>query len=161
MAIGKDQVVSINYTLSEAGGPELEQNEQGIPMAYLHGHNNLLPALEAELEGKNVGDAISVTLAPEQTYGPYMEGASQRVSIKKLVSKHTRLLPGSLVQLQTDHGLVKARVLKVGKFNVDIDLNHPFAGKTLRFDIQVQAVRPATAEEIAHGHAHGEGGHHH
>ena len=82
MSISKDQVVSVHYRVSEAGGPELEHNFDTIPMVYLHGHNNLMPALEQALEGKNVGDNLEVTLAAADAYGPYIEGATQRVPIK-------------------------------------------------------------------------------
>lgn len=161
MPISKDTVVNIHYRLSEAGGQELESNTQGIPMAYLHGHNNILPALESALEGKEAGEEVQVTLNPDQAYGPYIEGATQRVPIKHISSHHKRLLPGGLVQVNTAKGPVNARILKVGKFNVDVDTNHPFAGKSLVFDITVASLREASAEEIAHGHAHGDGGHHH
>lgn len=161
MSISKDQVVSVHYRVSEAGGPELEHNFDTIPMVYLHGHNNLMPALEKALEGKKVGDNLEVTLAAADAYGPYIEGATQRVPIKNLINKPKRLLPGGLVQLNTNQGVASARVLKVGKFNVDVDLNHPFAGKDLAFYLEVKEVRPATEEELAHGHAHGVGGHQH
>lgn len=161
MSITKDQVVSIHYRLSEAGGPELEHNFDTIPLVYLHGHGNLMPALEKALEGKNVGDTLELTLPAADAYGPYIEGATQRVPIKKLVDKPKRLLPGGIVQLQTDKGLASARILKVGKFNVDLDLNHPFAGKDLAFYVEIKDMRAPTEEELAHGHAHGDGGHHH
>ncbi len=161
MQIEKDKVVSIFYHLRDAGGESLENTQDGIPLAYLHGHNNLLPALEKSLEGRQLGDKFSVTLGPDDAYGPVREGATQRVPIKHLLGNPKRLRPDMLVRVQTDRGAVSARVLKVGKFMVDVDLNHPFAGKTLIFDIEVTAVRDASSEEIAHGHAHGEGGHHH
>ncbi|RYZ94566.1 MAG: peptidylprolyl isomerase [Moraxellaceae bacterium] len=161
MSISKDQVVSVHYRVSEAGGPELEHNFDTMPMVYLHGHNNLMPALEKALDGKNIGDTLEVTLPAAEAYGPYIEGATQRVPIKKLLDKPKRLLVGGLVQVNTDKGVASARVLKVGKFNVDVDLNHPFAGKDLAFYVEVKDIRAATEEELAHGHAHGDGGHHH
>lgn len=161
MQIEKDKVVTIHYRLNEADGPELESSQEAVPMAYLHGHRNILPGLEEALTGLNNGDATKVTLPPEKAYGPHFPEATQRVPVKHLASKHKRLLPGMLVKVQTEKGLKDARVLKTGKFMVDLDLNHPFAGKTLVFDIQIVDVRDATADEIAHGHAHGEGGHHH
>jgi FKBP-type peptidyl-prolyl cis-trans isomerase SlyD len=161
MQIEKDKVISIFYHLRDAGGEPLENTQDGIPLAYLHGHNNLLPALEKALEGHQTGDKFSITLQPEEAYGPVREGAAQRVPIKHLLGNPKRLRPGMLVRVQTDRGAISARVLKVGKFMVDVDLNHPFAGKTLIFDVEVTAVRDASVEEIAHGHAHGEGGHHH
>lgn len=161
MQIQPDTVATIFYRLHEADGAVLEDNAGQIPLAYLHGRGNLLQALEAALEGKSEGDSLSVTLSPEQAYGPILPNSTKRVPIKHLLSKHKRLLAGSLVKIQTERGPIDARVVKVGKFNVDVDFNHPFAGKTLIFDITVDKVRPATPDELSHGHAHGPGGHHH
>ncbi|MEY4588115.1 MAG: hypothetical protein RL497_191 [Pseudomonadota bacterium] len=161
MIISKDHVVSIHYRLNEANGAEIEHNFDTLPLVYLHGHGNLMPALEAALEGKNKGETLEVTLLAADAYGPYIEGASQRISIKKLLHAPKRLLVGGIVQIETDKGTASARILKVGKFNVDVDLNHPFAGKDLAFHIEVNDIRAATEEELAHGHAHGVGGHQH
>jgi FKBP-type peptidyl-prolyl cis-trans isomerase SlyD len=161
MKIAKDTVVSLLYVLSEETGTPLEQNENGIPLAYLHGHQNILPALEEALTGLEEGAQKQVVLQPEDAYGHRRENTLQRVPVKHLLSKHKRLLPGTMVKVQTAKGAVDGTVVKVGKFMVDVDFNHPFAGKTLRFDITIKGIRPATADEIAHGHAHGDGGHHH
>lgn len=161
MEIQKNHVVSLFYQLSDDSGNELESSSDEVPMAYLHGAGNLLPALEAALEGKCSGDSVEVTLTPDQAYGPLKSNASSRVPIKHLVSKHKRLLPGMLVKVQTEQGVVNGKVIKPGKFMVDIDFNHPFAGMTLTFKVRIHDVRPATADELSHGHAHGTGGHHH
>lgn len=161
MQITKDTVVTFHYRLSEAGGPELENNQDAVPIAYLHGHRNILPGLEEALDGLSEGETTSVTLPPEKAYGPRRPNAEQRVPVKHLVGKYKRLLPGMLVKVNTEKGARDARIVKAGKFTVDVDMNHPFAGKTLTFDINVVSVRPATEDELAHGHAHGEGGHHH
>lgn len=161
MQIENNKVVSLFYHLKDAGGQDLEHNQEGIPLAYLHGHNNLLPALEEALTGKEAGAKFTVTLPPEKAYGPVRPNATQRVPIKHLASHHKRLLPGTLVRVQTDKGTVSARIIKAGKFMVDVDMNHPFAGKTLVFEIEVVSIRDASADELAHGHAHGDGGHHH
>ncbi len=161
MKITKDKVVSIHYRLSEEAGKELENNRDGLPMAYLHGHNNLLEALETQLEDLEKGDLKSVTLQAHEAYGTRKENAVQRVPIKHLVGKYKRLLPGMVVKVNTDRGAKNASIIKAGKFNVDLDMNHPLAGKTLVFDIEVMDVRDATDEEVQHGHAHGPGGHHH
>ncbi len=161
MPIEKNSVVLFHYALSETGGETLEDNRDTQPMAYLHGHGNILAGLEDALEGLNEGDTKVVTLKPAQAYGEREEDAAKKVPIKHLASKYKRLLPGMLVKLNTDRGVINARVIKPGKFMVELDLNHPFAGKTLVFDVEVKQVRAATEDEIAHGHAHGEGGHHH
>ncbi|HEY7773507.1 MAG TPA: FKBP-type peptidyl-prolyl cis-trans isomerase [Marinagarivorans sp.] len=161
MKIGKDTVATITYKLSEDGGALLEQSDEGIPMAYLHGHRNILAGLEDALEGHEVADEVSVTLSPEQAYGTVQPNAQQKVPVKHLVGKYKRLLPGMVVKVNTARGARDARIVKAGKFMVDIDTNHPFAGKTLVFDVVIRDVRAATPEELAHGHAHGLGGHHH
>jgi len=161
MPIQKNSVVLFSYRLSEKEGNPLEEANDSAPMAYLHGHGNIIPALEEELEGLDSGESKTVTLSPEQAYGARKENWTQKVPIKHLASKHKRLLPGTLVKLNTEKGTVDATVIKAGKFMIDLDLNHPFAGKTLIFDITINEIRDATDEEISHGHAHGVGGHHH
>ncbi|MGN0920326.1 MAG: peptidylprolyl isomerase [Cellvibrio sp.] len=164
MSVTQDKVVSFHYQLSDVDGTLLESSYESDPTLYLHGHRNLLPALESELEGKAAGDKIEVTLTPEQGYGLRQEGAVQRIPIKHLHNHEklkNKIKVGMTVQVNTPHGPWDAVVLKVGKFNVDIDSNHPLAGKTLKFALEVVEVRDATAEELAHGHAHGVGGHHH
>jgi FKBP-type peptidyl-prolyl cis-trans isomerase SlyD len=164
MQISADKVVRFHFNLTDVDGTLLETSYDADPTLYLHGHNNILAGLENELEGKSVGDKIQVTLAPDQAYGERKEGAVQRVPIKHLhnhAAVKNKLKPGSRVSVNTQHGPWEAVVLKVGKFNVDIDSNHPLAGKTLTFEIEVDEIREATSDELAHGHAHGAGGHNH
>lgn len=163
MKISNDSVVSFHYDLRE-GEEKLESSRDGEPVLYLHGHDNLLPAMEKGIDGLEAGAKVSLTLAPEEAYGAKRAGATQRIPIKHLVDHaklKNKLRVGMTVAINTEHGAQDAVVLKVGKFNVDVDANHPFAGKTLTFDIEVLEVRAATAEELQHGHAHGVGGHHH
>lgn len=161
MEIQNDKVVSFLYTIRDESELPVETNRDSMPMAFLCGKNNILKALEDSMLGRTVGDQFSVTLAPEQAYGAKQDNAQKKVPIKHLASRHKRLLPGTMVKLNTENGYVDASVIKAGKFMVELDLNHPFAGKTLIFDIEITAIRDASAEELAHGHAHGEGGHHH
>ncbi|MGR9092818.1 MAG: FKBP-type peptidyl-prolyl cis-trans isomerase [Gammaproteobacteria bacterium] len=160
MQIEHDTVVYFHYTLSQVGGEQLEASDDAEPMTYLHGHNNILPALEKAMLGKQPGDVLQVTLAPHEAYGERRDAAEQRVSIKHLHHKG-RLQAGMTVRLNTEQGPRPVRVVKVGKFNVDVDTNHPLAGLSLSFDIRIVDVRAATAEELAHGHVHGAGGHAH
>lgn len=153
MPITKNNVVLFSYRLSEKGGTIIEAANDSTPMAYLHGYGNIIPALEEELEGLESGESKTISLTPEQAYGIRKENWTQKVPIKHLASKHKRLLPGTLVKLNTQKGTVDAAVIKAGKFMVELDLNHPFAGKTLIFDITISEIRDATDEEIAHGHA--------
>lgn len=159
MNITKDAVVQFAYELTDQDGSALESS-QGEAIAYLHGHDNMLAGIEKALEGKAAGDNVNVTLAPEEAYGERKEGAEQRVSVKHLQGAKV-WKPGMVAQINTEQGPRQVTVIKAGKFMVTVDTNHPFAGKTVTFDLSVKQVRPATEEEIAHKHAHGEGGHQH
>lgn len=163
MQIEKNRVVYFHYRLRAEEGDFNEQSEPGQPSAYLHGFRSILPALEKAMEGRQPGDSLELTLAPEEAYGPPLADARQRVPIKHLLHMQAknRLRPGMAVKVNTRNGPMDARIIKVGKFNVDIDTNHPLAGLTLTFVIDIVEVREATAEEIAHGHVHGAGGHYH
>jgi FKBP-type peptidyl-prolyl cis-trans isomerase SlyD len=164
MSVSANKVVSFHYRLHELDGDLLEESYGADPTLYLHGHNNLLAAIEQAVEGKNAGDKLNVAVTPEEGYGLRREGAIQRIPIKHLVDHEkikNRLKPGSKVAVNTQHGPWEAVVLKVGKFNVDVDSNHPLAGKHLNFEIEIVDVRDASDEELAHGHAHGAGGHNH
>lgn len=164
MNIAKDCVVAFHYRLSEENGSELETSRGGAPSLCLHGHKNILPALEAAFEGKSTGDTFSITLLPEQAYGFRRDGSTQRIPIKHLMGAKAGKVkpkPGMVVSVHTEQGVRQVTVVKVGKFNIDADTNHPLADKTLTFDIEITEVRAASAEEKAHGHAHGVGGHQH
>ncbi len=160
MQIERDKAVTFHYSLSDSDGNRIDTSRGREPQAYLHGHGNLLPALEEQLAGRTAGETLSVTLPPAQAYGERRDGAIARVPIKHLATQG-KLAPGQVVGVREARGLRRAVVAKVGKFNADVDFNHPLAGQTLVFDIEIMAVRDATAEEIGHGHAHGEGGHRH
>lgn len=160
IAIGDDKVVSFHYKLSDAGGTINESSEGGSPVVYLHGHSAIVPGLETQLAGKKSGEKFTATVPPEQGYGERNENAVQRVPRKHLATRGP-LEVGQMVVVNTREGGRQARVLKVGHFNVDLDLNHPLAGKTLTFEIEIVEVRDATQEELTHGHAHGPGGHGH
>ncbi len=160
MQIQKDAVVYFHYTLSDENGKTFESSHDSHPMTYLHGNGNILPALEEEFNGKKEGDHFQVTLPPEKAYGVRNEENKQRVPIKHLNVKK-KLRPGMAVKVSTEKGMRDVTIVKVGKFNVDVDTNHPLAGLTLTFDVTIETVREAEAEELSHGHVHGEGGHQH
>lgn len=165
MTIENKKAVQFHYTLrdeSETPPVELESSKSGDPIAYLHGANNIIEGLEAAMLGKAAGDTFTISIAPEKAYGLRDESRQQRVPIKHLiVRKNMPLEAGMVVQIQTEHGSRQATVIKAGKFNVDVDTNHPLAGRQLGFDIEIVDVRDASEEELAHGHVHGVGGHHH
>ncbi|MGS0677187.1 FKBP-type peptidyl-prolyl cis-trans isomerase [Shewanella sp. 30m-9] len=160
MSIKDDSVVQFNYTLRDSQGEVLETNEGLDPIAYLHGHDNMMPGVEDALTGKDVGAKFSVTLPASETYGERNDDAEQRVSVKHLQGASV-WKPGMRALINTDEGQRQVTIIKVGKFMATVDVNHPLAGRELTFDLEVIDVRDATNEEIAHGHAHGKGGHHH
>lgn len=160
MNIADKTVVQFHYSLKNSKAEELESSNSEAPLSYLYGAGNILPGLEAAMKDKSTGDKFSVNLAAKQAYGERQENAQQRIPIKHL-SGAKKWRPGMTAQVQTEHGVREVQVVKVGKFMVDIDTNHPLAGQDLSFDIEIVSVRSATAEEISHGHVHGEGGHHH
>jgi FKBP-type peptidyl-prolyl cis-trans isomerase SlyD len=162
MNIEDKKVVSFHYTLTNEAGDTLDTSrERDEPMLYLHGANNIIVGLEKAMEGKAAGDTFQVTVPPEEAYGERREANVQRVSLKKLGVKPHQLKPGMILNLQTTQGPAQVTVLKVGRFNVDVDANHPLSGQSLNFDIEIVEVRDATEEETQHGHAHGPGGHQH
>jgi FKBP-type peptidyl-prolyl cis-trans isomerase SlyD len=157
MTIQDKKVVSFHYTLTNQDGEQMETTRDKEPMTYLHGAQNIIPGLEKAMAGRSVGDEFQVTLEPADAYGEKKEANIQRIS-----SKHFRfpkkLKPGQIVGLQTRKGPVQVTIVKVGRFNVDVDSNHPLAGQALTFDVEVSSVRDATEEEISHSHVHGPGG---
>ncbi len=160
MKIEKDRVVRFHYTVSEAGQPPLESSkERGEPLAILIGHGNIIPGLEKALDGHEAGDSFGVDVPAAEAYGERRDGLTQRVPKKHFGAQ--KLAPGQQVVLNTNFGPRAVTVEKVGMSVVDVDLNHPMAGKDLHFDIEIVDVREAEQVEIEHGHVHGEGGHQH
>jgi len=159
--IADKTVVQFHYTLRDETGEEMETSRGGEPSAYLHGAGNVIKGLENALAGKSAGDVFSATMGPEDGYGERQPGREQRVPIKHLIFSGKKLRAGMAVHLNTSKGSVPVTVVKAGRHSADIDTNHPMAGRTLTFDIEVIDVREATEEEVTHGHAHGPGGHHH
>tara|TARA_R110002110_G_scaffold415561_1_gene650707 strand:+ start:1660 stop:2142 length:483 start_codon:yes stop_codon:yes gene_type:complete len=158
--IANNTVVNFHYTLRGEDGTELETSRGSEPSAYLYGANNIISGLESAMADKSAGDVFSVTLAPEDAYGLRNPQKVQRVPVKHLSFKG-KLRAGAVVQLNTQDGMRPVTVTKVGRHSADIDTNHPLAGQSLTFDIEIVDVRAATQDEISHGHAHGPGGHHH
>jgi FKBP-type peptidyl-prolyl cis-trans isomerase SlyD len=156
----KGKVVAFHYRLTVSGGSLSESSPDDAPVFYLHGSGNIIPGLEEQLAGHAAGDRLSVTIPPEKAYGLRNPYPVERVPIKH-VQAHGPLRPGARVAIQTSGGLRQVTVAKVGRYNVDVDPNHPLAGKTLSFDIEIVEVRDARPEELEHGHAHGPSDEHH
>jgi FKBP-type peptidyl-prolyl cis-trans isomerase SlyD len=160
MKIAHEKVVSIHYTLTNSEGTVLDSSSGNQPLAYLHGFGNIIPGLENALEGKVSGDKLSVTVEPEQGYGPRDERLVQAVP-RSAFKGVEDIAPGMQFQAQGPQGARLVVVTQVGDDEVTVDANHPLAGQTLHFDVEVSEVRDATAEELEHGHVHGPDGHHH
>ncbi len=159
--IGAGTVLSFHYTVrDEVTDEALETSAGGEPLTILYGQAGLLRPVQEALQGKAAGDQVSVTVSPEQGFGFRRHDAMRRVS-KKYFRDPKRLRPGARTTLHAKSGTQSVTVLKVGGKVVDVDTNHPYASRTLTFVIDVLSVRRATEEEIAHGHAHGPGGHRH
>jgi FKBP-type peptidyl-prolyl cis-trans isomerase SlyD len=159
MKIEKDRVVRFHYSVAEQGAEPTETSVGREPLAILAGHGNIIPGLEKAMDGHEAGDRFAVDVPAADAYGDKREGLSQRVPKKHFGGQ--RLEPGMQVVLNTNFGPRAVTIEKVGMSVVDVDLNHPMAGKDLHFDIEVVEVREATAEELEHGHVHGDGGHQH
>jgi FKBP-type peptidyl-prolyl cis-trans isomerase SlyD len=160
MKAEKDKVVTFHYHLSDAAGAALDSSRASEPLTILFGHGAIIPGLEQAMSGHEAGDRFDVSVPPEQAYGLRREEATQRIP-KKYFRDAEHLQPGMTAVLGTQEGQRQVTVLKVGSSVIDVDLNHPMAGKALHFDIEIVDVREASAEEISHGHVHGPEGHHH
>jgi FKBP-type peptidyl-prolyl cis-trans isomerase SlyD len=160
MNIAANCVAYIHYTLTDPQGAVIDSSAGGEPLAYLHGAGNIIPGLEKALEGKQPGDKLTVTVAPEQGYGVRDEALVQQVP-RRAFQGVGELKPGMRFHAQSERGPMQVTVTQVKGDMVTVDGNHDLAGQTLKFDVEVAKVREATSEELMHGHVHGEGGHHH
>jgi FKBP-type peptidyl-prolyl cis-trans isomerase SlyD len=157
--IAHHTVASFNYRLTDDSG-ELIDGSEGEPLAYIHGTHSIIPGLEQALEGKRAGDALQVRLPPELAYGERDEELVQEVS-RDALPVEAEIEVGVQFHAENEEGQHILTVVGVDGDSVRLDANHPLAGKTLVFDVQVVSVRAATPEELKHGHAHGPGSHHH
>lgn len=160
MQIGKNKVVTLDYTLTNPAGEQLDTSQGGEPLAYLHGIGQIIPGLERALDGHADGDALTIVIPPDEAYGARRDALVQAVP-RKSFGNVPDIAPGMQFQANTQHGPRIVTVTKVDGDEVTVDANHPLAGITLHFDVKIVGVRDATPEELAHGHVHGPGGHHH
>src|SRR5688500_4724765 len=160
MRIGKDTVVSLNYVLSDVTGQDLE--EYPSPVSYLHGGYNdeMFPKVEEELDRREVGYTCSVVMEPENAFGEY-DAELVRVESRDLFPDDVTVGMKFEGGVEESDEVMIYTVTDIADDKVVVDGNHPLAGQTVRFDCKVTDVRPATAEEVAHGHAHGPHGHAH
>ena len=165
MRAEKNSVVSFHYVVRDAAQPAAEpyddSRKRGEPLLALLGHSQLVPGVEKALTGREAGEKFEIDVAPEDAYGERQDGLLQRVP-KKYFQNAQKLKPGMTTVLQTrDGGQRVVTIHKVGMSAIDVDHNHPLAGKTLHFDIEIVDVHAAAPEEIAHGHAHSGDAHAH
>ncbi len=157
MNIFANTVVTLRFSLYDSNNTLLEQTAE--PIAYLHGgHSGIFPKIEEALNGKAAGDSISVTLEPADSFGEYDAQLIRMEPVDRLPPDIS--VGGYLVAEEDGHERVW-RVTGMADGKVVLDGNHELAGQRLRFDCTVVDVRPATAEEVQHGHVHGAHGHHH
>ncbi|MFK7855335.1 MAG: peptidylprolyl isomerase [Granulosicoccus sp.] len=162
LAAGPGTVVAFHYDLYDTNAQRIESSKSGDPVLCLHGESGVLLALQDAFVGKYPGDDFSITIPHEKAYGRHYPNRLQRLSRKKIDGgKQQTFRVGQIITIRGEHGPSPATVIKVGKFNLDVDMNHPLAGSDLTFDVKIVSVRVASAEEKAHGHAHGIGGHQH
>ncbi len=160
MQIGERTVASFHYTLTDGAGNVIDSSADRAPLTYMHGAGNIVPGLEREMDGRKAGDVFNVVVAPEDGYGlpnPMMVQVVPREAFQGV----DQLEVGMEFQAQTPQGPMSVSIAKIENDEVTVDGNHPLAGQTLHFAIEVTDVRDASLEELSHGHVHGEGGHHH
>jgi FKBP-type peptidyl-prolyl cis-trans isomerase SlyD len=165
MPIINDSVVSFHYTVATAEGEHVDKSEEGQPLVYLHGHGQIVPGLEAAMAGRDVGEHIDATITPDQAYGEHEQELDMQVPLEVFPdSIRPEIQPG--FRFKAEHPTVAGRDIVFTVHGIEgeqafVSGNHPLAGKTLQFSVDVVAVRHASPEELSHGHAHGPGGHHH
>jgi FKBP-type peptidyl-prolyl cis-trans isomerase SlyD len=156
MQITKHTVAAIHYTLTDNEGNVLDSSAGRDPLHYIQGIGNLIPGMEEGLEGKTKGEKFKIKVSPEKGYGVKSEELLQQVPRSAFGDQQVEIG----MQFQTNQGSV-VTVTKIGLDSITVDANHPLAGVELNFDVEVMEIRLATEEELAHGHVHGPGGHHH
>jgi FKBP-type peptidyl-prolyl cis-trans isomerase SlyD len=153
MTIQANKVITINYTLRNQTGDIIDQSLDGS-FCYLHGAHNIIPGLEDALHGRKQGDSFSVTIAPETAYGTYNQALTQTVG-RDMFEPGFDIQPGMQFHAQAEDGrMLSITVTEVNGDQITIDGNHPLAGVTLYYDVQIVDVRDASATELQHGHVH-------
>ena len=161
MLIAANKAVSIEYTLTNDAGEVIDSSAGGAPLVYLQGAGNIIPGLEKALEGKQVGDDLDVAIEPEDAYGEYAAELVSTLS-RSMFEGVDELEVGMQFHASAPDGQMQIVAIRdLDGDDVTVDGNHPLAGQRLHFKVKVVDIRDASQEEVAHGHVHGEGGHHH
>lgn len=161
MVISKNTVVSFHYTLNDADGKLLDTSVGREAFAYIHGSGMIVPGLERQMEGRKAGDSLLAVVPASEGYGDLDPSLVHKVPVDRFGGQAPEV--GMEFQAGSEEGgeMGVFTVIGVEDGIVALNGNHPLAGVTLHFNVDVTAVREATADELAHGHVHGEGGHHH
>lgn len=159
MNIVKDTVVTITYRVNDLEGNLLEQSDE--PVSYLHGgYDNIFPLVEQALEGKQVGDTVDIKLQPADAFGEYEESLVRMET--REVFPETIEVGMQFVGSPMDGGEEMLYIVTdIADDKVVVDANHPYAGQAVHFQCVVAEIRPASQDEVSHGHAHGAHGHQH
>lgn len=161
MPIEVNKVVTLNFTLTDDTGNVLDSTNQGGPFSYITGRGMVLPKLEEAISIMMIGTKKQLRLDAADAYGNYNEQIVQVVG-KENFPKDFVLEVGMEYMASNPEGVqMPFTIIEVNDDEITIDFNHPFAGINLNFDLELLDVRDATTEELAHGHVHGPGGHHH
>ena len=151
--VQSDHVVEIDYILTDDKGTVIDSTQESNPIAFIQGQHHIVPGLEMEVQGKQVGDEFTVTLSPENAYGPYRESLIQVLPIEEFGSDAHLLTVGQYIQIQNYNGeVMPVLVSKITDQDVTLDANHALAGKTLNFEVKIVSMRDATPEELAPGY---------
>ena len=160
MNITDNKVVHMHYELKNDNGDVLDSSKGREPLAYIHGKGNIIPGLEKQLVDKTTGDKIKATVAPEEAYGVVDSQKVFKVG-KNQFQGGGEIEVGMQIQAEANGRMEIGTVENIEGEEVTLNFNHPLAGQTLHFDVEVMEVREATSEELDHGHVHGPGGHQH
>ena len=155
--IEQDSVAIVHYTGTFVDGEVFDSSEGKDPLAYLVGHGQMIQGFEQEMLGASIGESREFTLTPDRAYGEKNEDAIQKID-RSQFPEEMQLEVGMTVGAQSDQGPIQFSIKEIDGDIVTVDFNHQMAGMTLKFRVEVVDVRPASAEEILHGHAHGPGG---
>ncbi|MGJ8564569.1 MAG: FKBP-type peptidyl-prolyl cis-trans isomerase [Alphaproteobacteria bacterium] len=153
-------VIGFHYTLKNKIGMVLDSSDGQDAMLFLSGASQIIPGLEKRMEGLSVGDKETIMVPAGEAYGE-LDAGLQITATKSQFPPDANLKEGDQFKINEEPGAPVFKVVKIEGENVHIDGNHPMAGKDLYFDIEITEKRDATKDELAHGHAHGAGGHHH
>ena len=160
MKVAAETVVELHYSLHLGDGAIVDRSSEGEPLTYLHGQGQIVPGLERALEGLDAGETKQVVIPPGEGYGA-RDPAKVRQLPLEVFGGQPISVGEEFIASDPSGAHLPVKILAIENGTVTVDFNHPLAGQSLHFSVTVNGVRPATAEELEHGHAHGAGGHEH